>query len=232
MKKETRSNLLPFKITYPIVFGLIAIIDIIVAALIYNRWANLTFIQTLHFGMEIPPSAPPGIVLFSLFMMALYALWYYLIVYSPIFMLIFIFYDITKYLVFLRFGDQTTERALNLASGSSGTYAFRLHYFLTMFPMIAFTELYQIMMRAPGLSNPPGEAQYLLFTARFTPIFLIHILTLLLGPRVLKYTADLNNKRLRTKLIVFSIIWPIVFLIIFLFDSIVIFAISLVAIPP
>lgn len=227
IKETTRTSLLSFKITFPIVYLFIAIIDIFVIALIYNVWANLSFVQGVFTGPGAPPSPNPVAVFLVGLLDILMTLWYYLIIYSPIFLLIFVFYELTRYLIFLRFGEQTSERAQEIAAGSTGMYVFRIHYFLTMFTFIAFTEFLQIMSRLPGVSGPPGEEAHLLFSTRFTAIFLIHILSLLLGPHLLKYTADPNNKKLRTKLIVYSIVWPILFVILFLLDGIIIFTILL-----
>jgi len=230
MNKKPKQSFLPFIITHPIIYAVLTIIDVFLIIFLFRVWARTEYIGGLIFDLEniLGSSMPqPYKTIFAFFMM----LWYYLILYFPILLFVFVIYEVVKYILFLTKDDQTQERVNDIAGGSIGTRLFRIHYFIIMFPLIGLLEFFQLMGTLPGVTGPPGEAEFLLMYSRFSIILYIFMLSLIIAPHVLRFTADNKNKSIMVKFIVHTIVWPIVLAFLFLIAEIIVFIVTLGPFP-
>lgn len=231
VNRESQTNFLPLIIMHPIVYAILTILTLFLIIFLFRGWSRTVYINSFfNIFSGITPPLPPYNILVGILAFFL-IFWYYLILYSPFLIFVFVVYDIVRYILFLTKNEQTQEKANKLAGGSVGTHAYRIHVLLVLIPLIVFMEYSQIMMKLPAAPDAPGEVEFLYMYSRFQILLFIFMLFIIIAPHVLRFTADHTNRYFRKKFIVNSIVWPIIFVFLFFGDNIIILILAVAPFP-
>jgi len=196
--KESEFNIKPFKITYIISFAVILIFDIIITVLLFTIWVNL----------EVTIFFRDGII---------GLLFYYLIPFSPIVKVGFEIFELIRFSRFLNSGNQDKKNALNVAKGFKGTRIYRIYYLVLIASFILWTEILEYSYKTSIVVDPNPTA-FLRFSWWFAILLFIHILPLILGPEIIKFSIDYRNKKNKINMILKIVLWTIILILVLNLD--------------
>ena len=78
--------------------------------------------------------------------------------------------------------------------------------------LIVWMEIEEYLLLLPFV-HAPGESEYLTFYFWFSILLYIHILPLIIGPQIIKFSIDPTDRVNKIKMIVYTTVWAIVLLI-------------------
>lgn len=193
--KKEELNVLPFNVFYIIIFAIIIVIDIVVIVLLMTVWAHL---EGIAFFWSLP----------------FFTILYFMFLFSPIIKLGFGILEIVRFIKFLKSGIKEKEKAMDITRGFRGTRIFRVYYIVLMLGFVIWMNIRVFIAWAPSASFP-GQSTFVSFYFRFEILLYFHMIPLIIGPSLIKFSTDPSDKKKLTMLIIKSIIWIVIIVIIF-----------------
>jgi hypothetical protein len=206
IKNKEGFNSKPFTIMYIIIFAFILVIDVIVIVSLFRGWAQLKTVEIFRTPL--------------LFWM------YLLFLGSPIVKVGFEIIEIIRFGRFLKSDSKDIEGAINIGRGFRGTRIFRVYYLILMIDFIVWMSIFFIiaLVNIPIYHNPQ-DFELTGFLLSFEVLLYAHILSIIIGPGIIKFSADYKDRKKRNNLIANLIaniiIWVLVLIFLLNFDMII-----------
>ncbi|MFX0033650.1 MAG: hypothetical protein ACFE8E_02655 [Candidatus Hodarchaeota archaeon] len=213
--KEREFNAKPFKIVYIFMFAFILIFDVIMIVLLFTVWANLAtivyvFIEALPFGM----------------------IFYLLFLVSPVVKVGFEIYELVRFSRFLKSSNQSKESAIDVSRGFKGTRIYRIYYLVILVCFIIWMEIFDFQSKFLTSSDPDISYRYLTFSRFywwFAILLFIHILPIIIGPEIIKFSTDYSNRKKLIKMILGIILWTILLILLLNIDFFIALIVLIIA---